>query len=336
MLMMNTPVLFIIFNRPDTTQRVFEAIRQAQPRQLFVAADGPREGKESEAERCQQARVLAEQVDWDCQVRTLYREKNSGCKMAVSAALHWFFENVEEGIILEDDCLPHPTFFRFCAELLEKYRDDKRIMMISGSNFQFGQKRGLYSYYFSRYSHIWGWASWRRAWQHYDVEMKLWPMVRDTTLLQSLLADKGAVGHWSRVFDKVFAGDVDTWDYQWTFACWTQNALTVVPNDNLVSNIGFGTDATHTIMTAGDVADLPAVGMSFPLHHPPYVLGNLQADQFMFETIFAPKRPPKRPKPSPSFKQRVLHIMPDPIRKLLLKLHYLLRQAIRCISAAKA
>ena len=139
---LKSPVLFLVFNRPDTTRRVLEAIRQAQPSQLFIAADGPREGKSGEAEKCADVRrIVNEGIDWDCEVKTLFRDKNLGCKVAVSRAIDWFFEHVEEGIILEDDCLPHPTFFRFCEELLNKYRDDERIGQISGDNFQFGKKR---------------------------------------------------------------------------------------------------------------------------------------------------------------------------------------------------
>jgi hypothetical protein len=171
----NTPVLFLIFNRPNTTEQVFEAIAKAKPRCLFVAADGPRTDKEGEAEKCQAVRDIIKRVDWDCEVKTLFREQNLGCKEAVSSAITWFFEQVEEGIILEDDCLPSDSFFSFCAELLEKYRDDKRIMMISGDNFQDGIQRGDASYYFSSVPWIWGWATWRRAWRLYDREMQTFP-----------------------------------------------------------------------------------------------------------------------------------------------------------------
>ena len=156
---LETPVLFLVFNRPDTTAQVFEAIRQAKPPRLYVASDGAREDKEGELEKVKQVREIVSQVDWNCEVKTLFRDKNLGCKIAVSSAIDWFFEQEEMGIILEDDCLPHPTFFRFCQELLERYRDDERIGMISGNNFQFGRKCTDYSYYFSMYSHIWGWAS---------------------------------------------------------------------------------------------------------------------------------------------------------------------------------
>ncbi len=162
------PVLFLIFNRPDTTQPVFNEIREAKPTKLFVAADGPRDNKKGEKEECEKTRKIIEQVDWDCELYKLYRDKNLGCKIAVSSAIDWFFENVEEGIILEDDCLPHPSFFRFCQELLEKYKGDERVFVISGDNFLFGRKRTNYSYYFSRYNHCWGWAGWIRTLSDYD------------------------------------------------------------------------------------------------------------------------------------------------------------------------
>lgn len=175
---LNVPVLLLIFNRPDTTQRVFHEIRGASPLQLFISADGPRENKPGEFEKCQITRDIVRQVDWDCEVYTNFRDKNLGCKIAVSSAIDWFFENVEEGIILEDDCLPSFSFFRFCEELLEKYRDDERIMQIGGTNLLSEWQRSDDSYYFSKYGAIWGWATWRRAWQYYDVNMKLWPEVK--------------------------------------------------------------------------------------------------------------------------------------------------------------
>jgi hypothetical protein len=174
-----TPVAFLVFNCPDTTIRVFEEIRCARPPKLLVVADGPRADRPGEADKCQAVRAVIETVDWPCEVLKNYSDVNLGCKIRVSSGLDWVFEQVEEAIILEGDCLPHPTFFRFCEELLETYRDDERIGMISGDNFQFGRKRGDASYYFSRYNHIWGWASWRRAWQHYDRNMAIWPKFRD-------------------------------------------------------------------------------------------------------------------------------------------------------------
>ena len=277
---LKSPVLFLVFNRPDTTRRVFEAIRQAQPSQLFIAADGPREGKSGEAEKCADVRrIVHEGIDWDCEVKTLFRDENLGCKAAVSRAIDWFFEHVEEGIILEDDCLPHPTFFRFCEELLNKYRDDERIGQISGDNFQFGKKRTEYSYYFSRYTHIWGWATWRRAWKNYDVDMKSWPEIRDNGWLQDWLGNKKLVHYWMRIFEMTYQGEINTWDYQWTFTCWIRNCLTILPNVNLVSNIGFSAGATHTSHKNDKSANIPVEAMEFPLRHPPFMSRDSSGDK---------------------------------------------------------
>ena len=192
---LKTPVAFIIFKRPEETQRVFAEIRKVKPPKLLVVADGPRPDKPGEDRQCAAARAIIEQVDWECEVLQNYADRNLGCRLRVSSGLDWVFDTVEEAIIIEDDCLPHPTFFRFAEELLERYRDDSRIMSISGQNVQFGRKRTDYSYYFSRYNHCWSWASWRRAWQYYDVEMKIWPKIRDSSFLKNILVDSRAINY---------------------------------------------------------------------------------------------------------------------------------------------
>jgi hypothetical protein len=189
-------------------------------------------------------------VDWDCDVLTNFADVNLGCKNRVSSGLNWVFSTVEEAIILEDDCLPHPTFFPFSDELIERYRDDERIGMISGDSFQMGRSTEPFSYYFSRYAHVWGWASWRRAWKDYDVDLTAWPEVRDRRLLDAILPEPGVRKYWEKIFDAVHAGEVDTWAYQWLFTNWIQNRLTILPTQNLISNIGFTEVATHTRMNA--------------------------------------------------------------------------------------
>ncbi|SRR5579883_3102355 len=274
---MKTPVAFLIFNRPHLTQTVFNAIRQAQPPVLLVIADGPRVDRAGEAELCAQTRAIIQQVDWDCQVLTNFSETNLGCKKRVSSGLDWVFKTVEEAIVLEDDCLPHPTFFPFCEALLDHYRHDTRVMVISGNNFQFGRKRTPDSYYFSHYNHIWGWASWRRAWRYYDVKMSLWPTIRRGDWLHDFLRDDRAVHYWTEVFDAVSRNLIDTWDYQWMFACWTQHGLTVLPNVNLISNLGFGAGATHTTEVT-QFSNLATEAMPFPLQHPTFVIRDTKAD----------------------------------------------------------
>ena len=285
---LKTAVLFLIFNRPDTTKQVFEAIRQAKPPRLYVAADGPRADKSGESEKVEWVRRVATDVDWNCEVKTLFRDKNLGCRKAVSNAITWFFENEKEGIILEDDCLPSQSFLWFCEELLEKYRDDERVMVISGDNFDFGRKQTEYSYYFSRYIHTWGWASWRRTWKLYDVNMSLWPEVRDHGGLAGILGRKKTVRYWGGIFERVYRGTIDTWDYQLWFACCTQNGLCIIPNQNLISNIGFGSSATHTCEIYHKLAYLPVKAIQIPLQHPPYVIPNTMADNFIQDAFLSP------------------------------------------------
>jgi hypothetical protein len=282
---MKTPVAFIIFNRPETTARVFEAIRQAKPPLLLVIADGARTSKPGEAEKCAATRAIIDGVDWDCEVITNYSGVNLGCGKRVSSGIDWVFQEVEEAIILEDDCLPHPSFFQFCEELLEYYRHDTRIMCISGDNFQSGKKYSAASYYFSIYPHCWGWASWRRAWKHYDFEMIKWPEIRDGGWLSSILDSRESLRYWSKIFDNMYKGVIDTWDYQWTFTCWIQNGLSILPEVNLISNIGFGADATHTVENS-PLANLPVEAVEFPIVHPPFLLRNYEADRLTNKIIF--------------------------------------------------
>jgi hypothetical protein len=274
---LRAPVAFFVFNRPDTTIRVFEAIAATKPPKLLVVADGPRRDRTSEAALCRQVRSTIERVDWDCEVLTNFSDENLGCRQRIATGLDWVFQTVEEAVVLEDDCLPHPSFFEFCDELLERYRDDERVMGISGDNFQ-PRRLTQASYYFSRFTHVWGWATWRRAWRHYDERMRLWPAFREARALEAVVHPR-SVGYWSDVLNGVYENRIDTWDYQWTFACWTQGGLTILPAVNLVSNIGFRTDATHTT-AASALAELPAFEMPFPLTHPSFVLPDLQADLY--------------------------------------------------------
>ena len=261
--MLKTPIAFIIFNRPDTTAKVFESIRKAKPSKLLVIADGPRLDKIGEAEKCVETRKIIEGVDWECEVITNYSDVNLGCKIRPSSGIDWVFEQVEEAIILEDDCLPEHTFFAYCEELLEKYRYDTRIAAISGTNVQSGQRRTNDSYYFSRYMHVWGWATWRRSWQNYDIKMKQWPIVRDGDWLQDILTDKLAIKNWQETFQRVYDGEIDkAWDYQWVFACWIQSGLIISPNINLISNIGFGPGATHTFNKSDLGSNIPTSAMA--------------------------------------------------------------------------
>lgn len=277
---LKTPVAFIIFNRPDTTERVFAEIAKARPPKLLVVADGPRENRAGEAEKCAATRAIIDRLDWDCEVLTNYSDRNLGCKRRVSSGIDWVFEQVEEAIILEDDCVPDPTFFRYCQELLDRYRHDQRIGLISGDNFQFGRRRNDDSYYFSKYIHIWGWATWRDRWAgSYDVTMAKWPRIRDEGWLADIVGNEREAEFWHKIFERVYRGEIDTWDYQWVFANWVEGRSTVLPAINLIKNIGFDANATHTTGDS-ELANLPSHALTFPLKHPVGVIRNMQADAF--------------------------------------------------------
>jgi hypothetical protein len=288
--MLETPVALIIFNRPDTTARVFAEIAKTKPRHLLVIADGPRADRPGETERCAATRAVIEGVDWKCDVSTNFSEVNLGCGRRVSTGIGWVFEQVEEAIVLEDDCVPHPTFFRFCEEMLQRYRDDERVMHVGAGGFQFGRTQRPFSYFFSKHCPVWGWASWRRAWRHYDVALGLWPMLRDTAWLRDILDDEQVIEHWRRVLDLAHASidNVNTWDFQWTFACWAQNGLSVLPHRTLVSNVGFRDDATHTRTASDPLGNISTTEMIFPLRHPPYVLRDQEADRVFVDHVLRP------------------------------------------------
>jgi len=283
--MFNTPILFLIFNRPDTTQKVFDEIKKIKPLKLFVAADGARPDKKGEAKKCEEARKIIEQVDWDCEVKTLFRETNLGCKNAVSSALNWFFENVEEGMILEDDCLPTQSFFNYCEQLLEKYRHDERIMHISGEN-PTSKEFGDGSYYFTKTAHIWGWASWKRAWKLYDVEMKSYPDFMKNNKIKEIFDKDYHRKYWVKIFDRVTEGKINTWDYQWMYALYTNNGLSIIPNKNMISNIGFNTDATHTSEGDTSLANRSAFEI-VEIIHPSEVKENNEALDLIMKERFS-------------------------------------------------
>ena len=285
---MDTPVLLIAWRRPQTLRQLINAIRPIAPTRLFVACDGPNPNRPGEAEKVAATRDLIEQeIDWPCQIEKLYSDVNQGCRLGVSRAITWFFERVEEGIILEDDCVPDQDFFSYCQTLLERYRFDTRVWCISGNNFQDGIWRGDASYYFSHYNHCWGWASWRRCWQHYDVDIKEWPKLKRSSFLKTIFPNYSERLYWSRIWDGIyFNSSPDTWDYQWTFICLVNGGLTALPNKNLVNNIGFGPDATHTLRGSSGLSSLANYSskrFSICLTKP-FVLRNHEADLYTFKS----------------------------------------------------
>ncbi|MCK5460339.1 glycosyltransferase family 2 protein [Candidatus Parcubacteria bacterium] len=307
---LTVPIAFIIFNRPDLTQKVFNEIRKAKPKQLFVIADGTK--NDEEWKLCNQARDIINQVDWDCEVSKNYSDKNLGCKMRVSSGIDWFFDNVEEGIILEDDCIPNQTFFKYCQELLKKYDDDARIMHITGTNLQFGKKRGNASYYFSIYNHCWGWATWKRAWKHFDVEMKTFPEFKKQNGIKNIFNKKNEQKYWIDIFQKVYDEKINSWAYIWTYTCWLQKGITCLPNVNLISNIGFGQNSTHTNNKNHKAANITTKNLTLPLIHPEIISPNKKADKFTFDNIIYGQ----------TIRQRIIRIIPFQLKKLIKKYLY--------------
>jgi hypothetical protein len=263
-----TPVALFAFNRPHITRRVFEVIAKIRPTRLLLIADGPRPNKTGEAEACRQVREVVSRVDWPCDVSRNFAESNLGCQERVISGLNWVFSCVEEAIILEDDCLPDLSFFPFCQKLLEQYRGDSRIAFISGANLVEKHLKTDSSYFFSQFGGIWGWATWRSEWKRYDRDLKDWPALKRGRLLNEILEDRRMVAYWTRIFDDMHQGKgLNTWDIQWQYTCLKNNSLTAVSSVNLIENIGFGADATHT---TGEDARLmlPAKSIEFPLRHP--------------------------------------------------------------------
>lgn len=274
--MFNTPILFIVFNRPEETQRVFEAIRVRKPKHLFIAADGPRINNHEDIQLCEETRKIVSNIDWECDIKTLYRNNNIGCGLGVSTAISWFFSQVDEGIILEDDCLPNESFFKFCSEMLKIYREDRNIMMVCGTSYQ-QNSLNHDTYYFSKYIHIWGWATWKRAWNNYSYH------IEQSNVIEKTFKSKREQLFWKNQFSLLQNG-LDTWDYQWMHCIWKNNGLSIIPWKNLIANIGFGLNATHTFDIYSDQSNM----VSFELKKitlSKKVKINSQAERFERESV---------------------------------------------------
>jgi hypothetical protein len=286
---LDVPVALLVFNRPEETARVFAEVRAARPRRLLVVADGPRPGHPNDAERCAATRSVTELVDWDCDVERLYADENMGCRDRVASGLDWVFARAEEAIVLEDDCLPHPTFFPFAAAMLERYRDDERVHMIAGTNY-FSDPARTDTYFFSRYFAIWGWASWARAWRSYDVTMAGWPRVRADGVLEALFGEPGLAGYLTDAFDLVHRGEVDTWDLQWFYAGVVSHGLSVVPAVNLVSNIGF----SGTRVPGSNLGMATHPVSVDTLHHPETFVPDVVYERRLYRERLGPPPKPAR------------------------------------------
>lgn len=286
---MQTAVALILFRRPELTARVFGRIREARPPKLFLIADGPRLGNADDSRLCDQARAVVERVDWPCEVFRDFADENLGLKQRIPSGLDGVFAQAEEAIILEDDCLPHPSFFPYCEELLARYRDDERVVHISGSQLLPEQPK-QWSYHFSRGPAVWGWATWRRAWRLFDVELAEWHSLARAerkARLREMFEEEDEQRHWGFVWDN--SPEIDNWDAQWSYAALSRGLLSINPNRNLISNIGFGEEATNATEDPLGIAGRELEGISFPLEHPPEVKRDVAADRLASHLFRRPK-----------------------------------------------
>ncbi len=286
--MLKTPILFLIFNRPDLTKIVFEKIRENKPNRLYVAADGPRANRPQEEYLCEESRKIIEKVDWDCEVKTLFRETNLGLKIAVSSAIDWFFENEEEGIILEDDCYPSNSFFGFCEELLDYYRDDTQIMHITGNNLI--NLESDHSYYFAKIEFCWGWATWKRAWKKFDVNMSDFLQFLETRQIDNVFEKEHQKNYWLQQWNRVYQGKINSWAYIWTYTIIKENGICINPVKNMVNNIGFRDDSTHTIDSNSSYANKSVFEID-KIIHPKFKLINKELTERILKEVFFIKEP---------------------------------------------
>lgn len=310
--MLKTPILFIIFNRPDTTFRVFETIKMAKPSRLYIAADGPRKTRSEEMNLCNDARKVLYLIDWPCEIYTKFSIENLGCGKSVSSAITWFFETEEEGIILEDDCLPHLDFLFYCQELLEAYRENSRIGMISGNNFQNGNPRNIYSYYFSHYGSIWGWATWKRTWKFFNLNICIDSFDSVNKAICNTFASKSEIAYWMKIASLMNNSKIDSWAYPFTFCIWINSLLSIVPNTNLVTNIGFDARGTHTKDPNNVSSKIPSAPI-LPIIHPTLCKVDKYADRYYFKKFLNIKIPVST---KSLIKEVVYRLSPRKIRSL--------------------
>lgn len=278
----NTPILFLVYNRPDVTKKILHIITQIRPSKLYIAADGPK--NELDKIKCLLVKKIITDLASKFNIRTLFQEKNLGCGKAVSTAINWFFQNEEKGIILEDDTLPNLSFFYFCEELLIRYENNLEIMHISGLNWQDGNIRGENSYYFSAYPGIWGWATWRNRWMKYDYNLSELKNFITSKKIKEITSNQKEQDYHIKTFNS--SNKIDTWDHQWKFTIFNSSGLCITPNKNLVSNIGFGKNATHTRKYVNFLAHRKTLEMKFPLKHPTSIEINLLADRYLSKKNF--------------------------------------------------
>lgn len=274
-----TPVSFHIFNRPHSTRSVFKQIKSIMPSKLFITADGPRDDVITDQENCSEARSIVNEIDWECEIFTNFSKTNRGSYVSTSKGISWVFEHVERAIILEDDCIPHHSFFKFCEELLDYYENDKRIALISGTNFLFNKYKPKQSYYFSRYTHLWGWATWKRTWEEIDFSMSNWPEFRDMKGLELSFKKQHELHYWQQIMQQMYEGVKGPhWDYLLLLSLFMNNSLTIRPSVNLINNSGYGVDSTHFAKKSA-FHDVKTININFPLNHPLFICKDIKADE---------------------------------------------------------
>lgn len=280
----NIPVLFIFFNRLEIAKESFAQIREVKPSILYLASDGAREEKDDEKEKVLKVRkAILDMIDWECEIKTLFQDKNLGCMNGVLSAINWLFENEDKGIILEDDCKPQKTFFRYICELLEKFENDERIGMIDGANYIYDNASfSQNSYLFSRYKATNGWATWKRSWKNMDLELKWRGTAEEKNILKNMGYQGKDKNYWEYRLKLIDTKNVSAWDWQWYFSLAAQNQLSVFPTKSLISNIGFTQEATHTASKPKD-GHFTTAEMKFPMKHPSYIVPSSDFDQVYYK-----------------------------------------------------
>lgn len=287
----DTGVAIIFFNRPECVSKVFESVRKAQPPKLFLIQDGARGDRD--VEKVEACRKIVENVDWECEIFKNYSNENLGCGKRMSSGITWVFEHVEKAMILEDDCVPNESFYRFCDETLEKYKDDKRILMISGMN-HWGEWNCQADYLFAYSGSIWGWATWKRAWDKFDFSVAA---INDSEVQKMLMSGieprhvaKNDILKWKETNVKVMSNQkISYWAHQWRLVKFLYHNLCIIPKVNLISNVG-DVDATHP--SNGEACEyhhLATKSLNFPLKHPDYIFQDFSYDDKYYE-VFEPTR----------------------------------------------
>ena len=283
---LETAVLLIVFNRPTETEQVFDAIRQAKPKKLYIAIDAPRINNDQDVKLTNAVKKIVYNIDWECEVKTLEQDTNLGCRYGPVTAIDWFFDNETHGIILEDDCVPALSFFSFCQTLLKHYASNQQVMSITGTNVSSASKEPP-DYFYSNYALMWGWTTWADRWEKYDRNLTTWPEYRRSNLLRNVNAGNVYFKKtWETILDRTSNDEFDAWDYQWIYTCWLHRGLTIVPNKNLITNIGFNDQATHTKKSNEYVERLPRHEVAQALTPPFEIRANLEIDQSINNVFF--------------------------------------------------